>query len=99
MSGGKNRFSLDHIEDDQLEVPHTQLVSRPAVEELPRRPEVVEEGREAPVASRPAGGSNKARLLAEQRFKPMAEKRATSVRFEPWLDDALSRRVMELKLD
>jgi hypothetical protein len=86
------------VEEEPIEIPRTTLVSRPAEEA-----EVVsvEQGREEasiPVVT-PRLGPNRARLLAEQRFKPMAEKRATSIRLEPWLDDALTRRVMELKLE
>lgn len=41
---------------------------------------------------------DRVQLLAEQRFRPVADKRPTSLRLEPWLDDALNRRHLELKL-
>ena len=62
-----------------------------------------EQGREAaPVISEPAplarGTSNKARQLAEQKFKPTGEKRPTSVKLDVWLDDALNAKVYELRM-
>ncbi len=99
MSGGKNRFDLNQVQDDSEEivVPRTQLVARSATEEPTQKKDVstIEQGREVAVQDL----TNKAHLLAEQRFKPVSEKRATSVRFEPWLDDALNRRVYELRIE
>ena len=65
---------------------------------------VPEQGREAvaAVVSEPAplarNTSNKARQLAEQKFKPTGEKRPTSVKLDVWLDDALNAKVYELRL-
>ena len=65
---------------------------------------VPEQGREAvaAVVSEPAplarSTSNKARQLAEQKFKPTGEKRPTSVKLDVWLDDALNAKVYELRM-
>lgn len=52
----------------------------------------------APASPVATGHLDRIQLLAEQRFKPIADKRQTSVRLEPWLDDALNERFFKMKL-
>ena len=108
MSGAKNgRFSLSNVaelEESEENIPNVPLMNRESEQELvgARAPQ---QGREeASAVSEPApapvvrGTSNKARQLAEQRFKPTGEKRPTSVKLEVWLDDALNSKVYELRM-
>ena len=43
--------------------------------------------------------SDSLRQLATQRFTPIAEKRGTSLRLEPWLDNELNKRMYFLKAE
>jgi hypothetical protein len=38
------------------------------------------------------------KLLAEQKYKPKAEKIPSLIRFEPWLDDLIRRQVLTLQM-
>lgn len=105
MSGTKNgRFSLDNVaEDAEEEIPRMPLITTREPEQDLTGARTPEQGREAaPAVSEPApvvrGSSNKARQLAEQRFKPTGEKRPTSVKLDVWLDDALNAKVYELRM-
>lgn len=101
MSGGSKRFSLNEMDaEEEVVVPKTTLVARAPEPEASSVAEFppVQEREEAPPRAQNRNGS-KARLLAEQRFKPVEAKRQTSIRLEPWLDQALDRRFYELKMD
>jgi hypothetical protein len=106
MSSTKNgRFSLDNVaEDAEEEIPRMPLITSREPEQQLTGARMSEQGREAtaPAVSEPTpvvrGSSNKARQLAEQRFKPTGEKRPTSVKLDVWLDDALNAKVYELRM-
>ena len=106
MSSTKNgRFSLDNVaEDAEEEIPRMPLITTREPEQDLTGARKPEQGREAtafavdeppPVVR---GSSNKARQLAEQKFKPTGEKRPTSVKLDVWLDDALNAKVYELRM-
>jgi len=104
MSGTKNgRFSLSNVaelEEGEENIPNVPLVNREPEQELVGAR--ASQGREATPEPAPSpavrGTSNKARQLAEQRFKPTGEKRPTSVKLDVWLDDALNAKVYELRM-
>jgi hypothetical protein len=105
MSGPRNgRFSLDNVaEDAEEEIPRMPLITTRDSEQQLAAARMPEQGREAaPVVSEPPplarSTSNKARQLAEQKFKPTGEKRPTSVKLDVWLDDALNAKVYELRM-
>jgi hypothetical protein len=106
MSSTKNgRFSLDNVADDaEEEIPRMPLITSREPEQQTTGARMSEQGREAtaPAVYEPTpvvrGSSNKARQLAEQRFKPTGEKRPTSVKLDVWLDDALNAKVYELRM-
>jgi hypothetical protein len=85
----KPRFSLNDVEDEP-EIPVAPMISRPVP---------VSDKREEEPEQVVDSGADRARQLAMERFKPMADKRQTTVRFEPWLSDALQRRVADLQAD
>lgn len=105
------RYKLDEdVDREPIDIPHVPLVSKlieippptpePAVETEPAAfPPVSEQKRHQEESTREEEGNNRIRLLAEQRFKPAILKRATQVRFEPWLDNALDLRVLQLKME
>jgi hypothetical protein len=93
-----NVAELEEVEEN---IPNVPLVNREPDKELvgARAPQ----GREAASAvAEPAPAvrstSNKARQLAEQRFKPTGEKRPTSVTLDVWLDDGLNAKVYDLRM-
>jgi hypothetical protein len=86
---GKPRFSLNDVEEE-TEIPVAPMISRPVA--VPERRE------EEPIQVIDSA-ADRARQLAMERFKPTADKRQTTVRFEPWLSDALQRRVAELQAE
>ena len=105
MSSTKNsRFSLYNVaEDAEEEIPRMPLITTRDTEQQLASARMPEQGREvAPVVSEPAplarSTSNKARQLAEQKFKPTDEKRPTSVKLDVWLDDALNAKVYEPRM-
>lgn len=85
----KPRFSLNDVEEEP-EIPVAPMISRP----IPV-PDKREEEPEQVMDS----AADRVRQLAIERFKPMADKRQTTVRFEPWLSDALQRRVAEMQAE
>jgi hypothetical protein len=105
MSGPRNgRFSLDNVaEEAEEEIPRMPLITTREPEQQLTGARIPEQGREgAPAVSEPTplarSTSNKARQLAEQKFKPTGEKRPTSVKLDVWLDDALNAKVYELRM-
>jgi len=106
MSSSKPRFSLEEVTEED-EIPITPLVSRAAAAPTPApaptpmpAPEQAQ-GREVPIV-RATGSSqpvkDKLQRLAEEKFKPKADKRQTSLRLELWLDEALRLRVNKLQV-
>lgn len=90
--------AVQHSESPAVEI-ENQKGTVTAMSAIPAAPQPAVTVASKPQATQMANGNvDRIQLLAEQRFKPVAEKRQTSVRLEPWLDDALNERFLRMKL-
>lgn len=93
MSRRTERFDLTKLSEEQdeaeVEVPHLNLVQRP-----PEPVIELEQGREA---VRTSNGDGEALQKLAETCGRVDQKRATSLRLPPWLDDYLNQQVYSLK--
>jgi hypothetical protein len=94
------KFGLDSFTPDMEPIPRVNLIER--------EPEPVAESKELPPAARakaaetamPSPGAvDHTQALRTQRFLPKSAKRGTSLRLEPWLEDALAQHFYKLQMD
>jgi hypothetical protein len=103
---------LDLVSRDPEPVSEAATAEAPALVVAPAKPTPINaatQGREAAASApttKPAKKTDALTLtgqmdhtsgLRTQRFLPKAEKRGTSLRLEPWLDDELNRKLFALK--